>query len=521
MLSRKILVVDDEVVFADMCRTILGNLGHNVFCVHRGEQAVEIAGKMHFDLALINGLLAGANGLETFLMLRQMEPGMIGILITAHTDIRMVMDAMNTGFNGVLEKPVDSGKLIDAVQEALAIARLREENTRLKTLFPLYQLGKKFLAATTAEQVYSELVDVIHREIHAPCVSVMMFDKDSRRLKIVASKGLKEGLPADVQLKPGEKIAGWVFTHGQPVILNRKSQDSTPFANLLKRKDITASVSYPLTIRGEMAGVINISHRDTSVEYSPADIDMLTVICSQAAMALENVLALQERERALRLRTLFEQYVAPEVADFLLNRKESMLDVGEVKDLTVMFADIRNFTSLVQHISPEQLRVFLNHFFEQFTNIIFAAGGTLDKFMGDAALVLFDAPVPIAEPEGTAVESAIQILLGFEQLRQQWAEESPWFRKIGIGIGISSGEVYLGNVGSERRLDFTVIGTNVNIAQRLASETNSGQILITESVNRSLSGSFMRVNEGSMLLRGLEQPIQIYSVPPQSRRKQD
>ena len=93
------------------------------------------------------------------------------------------------------------------------------------------------------------------------------------------------------------------------------------------------------------------------------------------------------------------------------------------------------------------------------------------------------------------------------------AARSPWFLKIGVGIGISSGEVYLGNVGSERRLDFTVIGTNVNIAQRLASETNSGQILITESVSRSIADNFTVQREGARLLRGMDQEIQVYSVP--------
>lgn len=515
MLSRKILVVDDEAIFVDICRATLENLGHDVTCAHTGEQAVEHAEKKHFDLVFISSLLAGANVIETFSMLRQIEPNIIGILIIGHADLRMVVDAVNAGCSGILEKPVKPEKLVNALQEALAIARAREEYTRMKTLFPLYQLGKKFISATSPEQIYQELVNVIHAEIQAPCVSVMILDKESGSLKIVASKGLKEGLAQDVQIKPGEKISGWVFSHAKPVILNRKTQHNTPFSNILLRKDIAASISYPLTIRGEVAGVVNVSNSDTRVEYSQADIEMLAVICSQAVLALENVLAIVERERAMRLRTLFEQYVAPEVAELLINREEKMLDVGELKDLTVLFADIRNFTGLVQHVSPDQLRIFLNEFFELFTNIIFNAKGTLDKFMGDAALVLFGAPMAVPEPGVSAVESAIKILLGFEQLRLKWLEKSPWFSNVGIGIGISCGEVYLGNVGSERRLDFTVIGTHVNIAQRLASETNVGQILITESVSNAVSGKFKITEEGSRLLRGLDREQQIYSVHPQ------
>ena len=137
--------------------------------------------------------------------------------------------------------------------------------------------------------------------------------------------------------------------------------------------------------------------------------------------------------------------------------------------------------------------------------------------MGDAALVLFGAPVPIENPGRSAVETAIKILQGFENLQRQWSEESSWFKKIGIGIGVSSGEVYLGNVGSEQRLDFTVIGTDVNIVQRLAAETDTGKILITESIKNVLDDFYDVSDEGPRLLRGLEQPIQVYSVLPSDK----
>lgn len=513
MLSRKILVIDNEDAFSDMCRNVLEAIGHTVTVVDIANDAVELAGKRRFDLALISSHGDGAQCLNIFNQLRQLEPNLIGIVVAESPHSSLLIEAMNSGYTGVLEKPVTSEMLLQRVQSALALTRLREENTRLRTLIPLYQLANTFLKATSSQEIYDELVRVIHRELKPSSVSLMLLDKNCGDLRIVSSKGLKPGLEETVRLQPGEKIAGWVFSHGKPLILNRSSQSSTPFTFLLERNEIAAAISYPLVLRGEATGVVNVSNRSDDVEYSQADMELLSVICGQAIMALENVLAILEREKAVRLRTMFEQYVAPEVAEFLLNRDGQMLDVGEVKDLTVLFADIRNFTSLVQHISPEELRAFLNEFFELFTNVVFNFQGTLDKFMGDAALVLFGAPVPIDHPPRAAVQAAISIMEGFEILRDEWAKKSPWFLKIGVGIGISSGEVYLGNVGSEKRLDFTVIGTNVNIAQRLASETNSGQILITESVSRSVADTFTVKKEGARLLRGLEHDIQVYSVP--------
>ncbi len=514
MLSRNVVIIDDIPVLTNDCLIALGNLGHNVNCVQTSTEALSLIRKEQVDLVVINSVIADVDGVEIFTLMRAVEPNIIGILLIENSDVRPVINAVNAGFSGILEKPIQSVKLVNAVQDALAIARSREEYTRLKTLFPLYQLGEKFISATSLEQVYEELVSIICREIQVPCVSVMMFDKDSTTLRIVASKGLSVESTATVRIKPGENISGWVFTHGKPIILNKKTQHETPLSPFLQREDIAASISYPIIIRGEVSGVVNISDSDMRVEYSEADIEMLSVICSQAVLAIENVLALQQREQALRLRTMFEQYVSPEVAELLLSQKENMLDIGEVKRLTILFADIRNFTGLVQHISPDQIRVFLNEFFELFANIVFNASGTLDKFMGDAALVLFGAPVTVDKPCLAAVESALKILDGFEELRSRWLKKSSRFSNVGIGIGISCGEVYLGNVGSERRLDFTVIGTDVNIAQRLASETDAGQILITESVNNAVTGNFTISEGGSRSLRGLDHEINVYTVRP-------
>ncbi|MFV0437717.1 MAG: adenylate/guanylate cyclase domain-containing protein [Desulfopila sp.] len=517
MPLQNILVVDTDAKFTDLCCRTLGTTDREVICATTPEQALLVAKNRRFGLVIVAGTTDSTKGCLLYTLLRDSIADLAGILVMERPSLGPVMTAMQTGFTDVLEKPVSAELLVKRVQAALTMIRLRQENTRLKTLIPLYQLGKKFMSVTSASEIYDELVMAIHNELGAATVTVMLFERASNSLRIVASRGVAETIAQQTILRPGEKIAGWVFAQGEPLILNRRTQDTTPFAAFLQRKDISASISYPLFIRGEVAGVVNISNRDNDVEYSGADIELLSVICSQAVMALENVRAMVEREQIVRLRTMLEQYVAPEVAEFLLNREEQMLDVGEVKNLTVLFADIRNFTGLVQHISPEDLRLFLNQFFELFTNIVFAARGTLDKFMGDAALVLFGAPVPIEAPAEVAVSAAMKILQEFETLRAKWADETPYFNQIGIGIGISSGEMYLGNIGSDKRLDFTVVGTNVNIAQRLASATTSGQILITESVVMAVSNRFSVEELGLQQFKGMDEKIRVYSVPVQQQ----
>lgn len=352
MQSRKILVIDDEVMVADVCRRSLTLSGHQVNCAYSGEHGVELAMQTRFDLAVIDAMLPGMNGIETFEAMRQICPYLKGILVSGDLTVDMALEAVEKGFSRVLSKPVEPEELLKVVQRALVEADLREENFCLKN-------------------------------------------------------------------------------------------------------------------------------------------------------------------QVVKMQNLFEHYMAPEVAAILLNGPESLLQVAsEVRDITVLFADIRNFTFLVQHLHIEDSQKFLTEFFDLVADCISSRHGVLDKFIGDAALALFGAPVFLDAPSQEAVAAAMEIQSKFEELRSRWIEKTELFVQIGLGIGISRGEMYLGNVGSGRRLDYTVVGADVNIAQRLASGTMSGQILLTESVYNEVAGMVKVQEQKNELLRGLEKTTRIYSILP-------
>ncbi len=510
---RKILVIDSENLVADVCRITLGKLGYEVYCAFSGEQAVEIAEKITFDLAIVNKLLEGITGIEAFEIIRQTNPVLGGVLITGHASLDMVIEAMNNGFTRLCKKPLDPKELVAAVKDTFKIADMREDITRMRTLLPLYDLGERFFAAETEQSVYEELVDAVAQEIDVQFVSVMMFDPSTQLLKLVAHQGLKDEIVKDLTIKPGEQIVGKVFLSKNPAIFNRASQYLSPYINLLKREDLSAAISFPIISRGKVLGVLNVSESRDRAEFSEADTEMLSIITSQAMMALKNVRFIRERENNSRVRALLEQYVSPEVSNLLMDSQRDLLEVGNVQELTVLFADIRNFTLLVQHLPPATLRLFLNSFFELFAQIVFSFQGMLDKFMGDAVLVIFGAPVKIAKPSHAAVMASRKIMREFELLRLFWVQKDRIFEKIGLGIGISRGPMFLGNVGSARRLDYTVIGTDVNIAQRLAAETLSGQILLTDRVYHHLDGDFQIMMESNRRLRGMESEVKVYSLP--------
>jgi adenylate cyclase len=460
-------------------------------------------------------LMPGMDGLEAYPALKQHHPDILGILISGHGTMDTTIQAMEHGFSGFVRKPFTPMELLHVVKDSFDKAKLREENTRLKTIIPLYQLGQKFSESQTKEEILDDLVEAVSNQTAAQEILVMLWDDVSRSLRLAAATGFRQESVHEVRLKEAEKIAERAFQSGKPFVISGAAKNNPKLAPFLESNNIVEAITLPLKARDKVLGVLTLNRLNEGAPFSQSDTEMLSVICSQAGMALEHVRIMDERAEKVRMRTLLEQYVAPEVAEVLISHGQNPMEVGEIRHITVLFADIRRFTPLVQHLPLKMLRSFLNSFFDLLTDVIFKFQGTLDKFMGDAVLAVFGAPNQLNEPGKAAVSAAIETLRRFEKVREVWTSKERHFGDVGLGIGISSGEMFLGNVGSQKRLDYTVIGTDVNIAQRLASEAASGQILVTEGVSAQLDSQFRVTQESSRLLRGIENPVTVLSVVKQ------
>jgi adenylate cyclase len=143
----------------------------------------------------------------------------------------------------------------------------------------------------------------------------------------------------------------------------------------------------------------------------------------------------------------------------------------------------------------------------------------VDKFMGDAVLAIFGAPVELDNANLAAVETALAICERFAELKERWRRQDPFFATIDLGIALSCGEIFLGNVGSARRLDYTVLGTEVNIAQRLAAKSSACTIYITDAVRRDLEDEQFAITDmGEMALRGVLQPVRAFTIKRPEKR---
>ncbi len=400
----------------------------------------------------------------------------------------------------------------DNGRDKTAAAELEDE--KILTLLPIYRLGSRFLKAESKLEIFQLLMEAVRDRLNPSTISIMEFDEDSGYLKIVAASGLPANIVRQAKIIPGEQIPGRVFENRTPLVVNGLDQDppDNAYRDLLGHHDRSAAICFPLVNREKAVGVINISQAGEGRTYRSSEVELVSILVQLTVAALENISLVSQKEETIRIRTLFEQYVSPDVARLLIDQGHELLEIGTIRDLTVLFADIRNFTRLVQRLDLRTLRSFLNDFFNLFTMTVYEHRGTLDKFIGDGALVIFGAPVAQENPADQAVITGREILKGFTSLRQRYQKHNDVFGDIGLGIGISCGEMFIGNLGSEKRFDYTVIGAGVNIAQRLASLTEADSVQFTSDINARLSINVPVTKTETVELRGFDERITVHQT---------
>ena len=222
-----------------------------------------------------------------------------------------------------------------------------------------------------------------------------------------------------------------------------------------------------------------------------------------------NEMSLSIKEKEF-IKDTFGKVVDPSVRDYLLNGNLAL--GGETRDVSVLFVDIRGFTTISEKLPPADVVNWLNQYFEQMSACIIKEKGLVNKFIGDAILAVFGAPIPLTNHAESAVNAAIEMRKLAKELSQEFIKKG--LPELKIGIGIHSGNVLAGNIGSLTRLEYTVIGDTVNIASRLESQCKEvgKDLLITENTKLMLDSQFNIESIGRIQVRGRENEIGIYSL---------
>jgi len=213
-----------------------------------------------------------------------------------------------------------------------------------------------------------------------------------------------------------------------------------------------------------------------------------------------------ELHRAARLR----RYVSPQLADSILAGDTEVTLGSSRKYLTVFLSDIRGFTEMAERMEPEHLVDELNEYLTEMTEIVFRHGGTLDKYIGDAILVFFGDPIPQDDQAERALKMALEMQDRVEELADHWT--ATYGESFRIGMGITTGWVTVGNIGSSARSDYTVLGNEVNLAARLADRAEPGEILVSDRTMMKAQGVASGEVVDEITLKGVARPIKIYSL---------
>ena len=220
------------------------------------------------------------------------------------------------------------------------------------------------------------------------------------------------------------------------------------------------------------------------------------------------VIALDDLSKINKVKSTFKKYVSKNIVDKLLESEDSLNLGGTESDVTILFSDIRGFTSMSEKLSPTQIVKLLNKYFQSMINVVFKYNGTLDKIVGDELMVLYGVPLKNPEDTDNSVKTAIEMFVQLDKFNDRIVKDG--FKPFKIGIGINKGKAVSGNIGSEQQMNYTVIGDTINLGARLCSSAKSGEILISRAVKENISDKYDFKQIPSIEVKGKAKPIDIW-----------
>jgi adenylate cyclase len=238
----------------------------------------------------------------------------------------------------------------------------------------------------------------------------------------------------------------------------------------------------------------------------------MSVSLALTYVAITVVKFMAEQQQTAMLRTTFGRYVSPQILDHILAHPESVRLGGDRREMTILFSDIRGFTTISEASEPEAVVEMLNEYLTRMVEILLAHGGTLDKFIGDAVMGFWNAPAADADHARHAVACAVEMVQETASLRARWETEGK--AAIRIGVGVNTGEAVVGNIGAEKVFGYTVIGDAVNLASRLESKNKDygTEIIISEFTRERIGGAFEAVYLDEVKVKGKERAVKIFQV---------
>ncbi|MEN6438885.1 MAG: adenylate/guanylate cyclase domain-containing protein [Syntrophobacter sp.] len=385
------------------------------------------------------------------------------------------------------EKEIQDEKALRADYEKLRVAvELQREIGLELNLNRIYDL----ILACTFELLVCDQAVILMADPNGN-MKIEAFKTRTRKEQLVVSstviKRVKEG---KVGIISADAQADERFQDAQSIVIRK----------------VRSSMAVPILYKEELLGVMAIESSAAIMAYSEKDLLLFTNIAHQTA----NLVKMAEMAEKIRVEAItrerFQRLLSPDLAEMVVSGQLKVEKGGEERIATVLFADIRGFTSMCEDMEAADVLHLLNEYFERMVEIAFKYEGTVDKFVGDMIMVVWGAPVSHPDDPARAVRAALDMQSAVGKYNA--ARE----REIQVGIGINTDKLVAGYIGSTRTMSYSVIGDSVNVAARLCSAAGPGEILISDNTYQQVEGRFKVAESDPIQAKGKSQPIKAYSV---------
>jgi adenylate cyclase len=416
----------------------------------------------------------------------------------------------------VSKELADSGRALPFKKES-EVPEFKKELSALertnKVLYVLYEISRQLNSIHDFGELLNKIMDLIFVVIDADYgFLILTGERDREELIPVVVKSREDQTGEQESLKASRTMINRVIRDGVALLTSNAMTDSRlDHAKSLLLQQIRSAICVPLWRKDKIIGVIQLESVRLDNQFAQGDLELLKAIGSQMAMVIEQASLNEQIREEERIRNRLERFHSPQVIDMILKGgQETLDDMMEPKDATatILFADINGFTALAERMPPREVNLILNDFFSRMTDILFRHDGTLDKYIGDGLMAVFGAPMEKEDDAERAIRAAQEMMQALGAMMAGTSEE----RKFSIRIGINTGKVVAGNIGSPKRMDYTVIGDAVNTASRLESIAEPNQILMGEETYGRVQGKFNIRSVGPRKVKGKTLELMVYEV---------
>lgn len=377
--------------------------------------------------------------------------------------------------------------------------------------FILTEVARTLISLDKLDEILNTFVDLVFKYLPVERGFLMLGNSEGE----LEPKLVKHRKPERDQITISKTIAHKVFKEKVSILTTDAMMDPRfSSGDSIRFHGIRSAMCVPLWVEGEVVGILFVDSPLASVKFGEDDLNLISSLGNYAAVAIQRARLTEKIKEEADARAKLERYHSPAVINRLLQTKGSAAGLNiEAQDLecSILFADIVSFTTYTEKMQPKKVGLFLNEFFSQMTDIIFEYEGTLDKFLGDGLMAVFGAPFPYKDNDHAmrSVSAANDMMKAVEKFN----EDASLGFNINIRIGINSGKVVAGDIGSPKRMEYTVLGDTVNVASRLEKYiAKPGEIVVGEATYKAVQSKFKTKLIGEIDLKGRASKMKTYQV---------